>query len=340
MPGIRVAVIGAGGISSQHCPVLVALDEIDLVAVTEPRVDRLSTALAKFGVPNGFASIDELLEWGEFDAAWVLVSHVATAEVAERFIRLGVPTFVEKPPGIYPEQTECLVRAVEETATVTQVGLNRRFYTSTRAALAALLDTGGICSVNVEAHEDIRKVWRDPRLTDEVRRRRVFSNSIHALDHLRIIGGEIAMVEGRFARFTNRMPDAYTGYIEFASGAIGRALVDHFGDKGEGHRVEARTSTATLVSHDGFARYTLTRQDGSVAEFGFTGDDRKFKPGFPGQAREFAAAVREGRQPEPPAATIWDGLATMRLIEAITCSGDWPEDQDPVDDGTVRVSGL
>ena len=320
---LRIAVVGAGNIAQQHLPVLNALPETEVVALCDAKPEVLAQTARRFNVERTFDAIDDLIAWGAYDAVYLMVSPSRNAEVGERFIRLGAPVFLEKPPGLYVEQAEALARAVDETGTITQVAFNRRFYTSIRAGHAALLDTGPILTVSIEAHEDLTSLWTNPRRDDEERRRRVFSNT-HPLDLLRYFGGDVRDVKGWFTHFANPMPDSYTGYLQFESGAIGRAAVDHFGTRGEGHRFQVRTAAATLQSYDGFNRVVLDRRDHEPVEFGLTGDDLKFKPGFAGETRAFVTAVRENRQPQFPAATIWDGLATLRTIEAITRSAEWP----------------
>ncbi len=320
---VRIAVVGAGNIAGQHLPVLRHLPEADVVALCDADPEVATARAREFDVPRTFDSVDALIDWGEYEAVYVLVSVLAVATVAERFIRLGTPTFIEKPPGLYSSDTARLASAVDETGTTAQVGLNRRMYSSTLAGRAALLDTGPVVSVTVHGDEDIARIWTNPRFNDEVRRRWIYANGIHALDLLRYFGGDVARVESWHATRVNPMPDSFTAHLEFESGAFGRALVDHFAPRGAGHRYEVRTAAATLTAHSGFNRAILTRAGEDPVEFGLTGHDLNLKPGFPGETLAFLEAVRLRRQPEFPAATIHDALATMRMIDAITHADEW-----------------
>ena len=67
----------------------------------------------------------------------------------------------------------------------------------------------------------------------------------------------------------------------------------------------------------------LARAGEDPVEFGLTGDDLHLKPGFPGETLAFLKAARLRRQPEFPAATIHDALATMRMIDGISHAEEW-----------------
>ncbi|MBM4437617.1 MAG: Gfo/Idh/MocA family oxidoreductase, partial [Actinobacteria bacterium] len=220
----------------------------------------------------------------------------------------------------YVHETERLVRAVEQTGTTLQVGLNRRFYTSIQAGRAAILATGPVLTINVDASEDGAHIWTDPRLVLASRKRRIFTNSIHPLDLLRYFGGDVREVVSFVDRYVHPAPDCFTAWIKFQSGATGRAAVDHFATRGGNWGFQVRTAEATLTSYDGYLRVVFERRGKEPVEFGLTGDDLRFKPGFPGETRAFLDLVRTGGQPRFPAVSIQDALLTMRLIDSIAQS--------------------
>ena len=86
---VRCAVIGTKNIAGQHIPVLQALPEAEVAALCDIDAEAVGETSRRFGVAQTFNSVDELMAWGEFDAVYVLVSVMAVAEVAERFIRAG-----------------------------------------------------------------------------------------------------------------------------------------------------------------------------------------------------------------------------------------------------------
>ena len=320
---VRCAVIGTKNIAGQHIPVLQALPEAEVAALCDIDPEAVAETSRRFGVAQTFTSVDDLQTWGEFDAVYVLVSVLAVAEVAERFIRAGVPTFLEKPPGLYSADTERLAQAVRETGTTAMVGFNRRFYTCLQAGREALLDTGDVVSVTVHADEDAGDKWFGAKFPPEVSMRWAYANSIHALDLLRYLGGEVAKVTSVVRQRRLPKPDSFSALLEYESGAVGRAIADHFGPKGTGHHYEARTAKAVLTSDYGLNSCTLTAHGRDPIRFGLTGLDRRLKPGFPGESRAFLTAVRTGEPITFPAPTLDDAVGTMKMIDAITGAEEW-----------------
>ena len=320
---VRCAVIGTKNIAAQHIPVLQALPEAEVAALCDIDPEAVADTSRQFGVARTFTSLDELEAWGEFDAVYVLVSVLAVAEVAERFIRAGIPTFLEKPPGLYSSDTERLAQAVQETGTTAMVGLNRRFYSCLQAGREALLDTGDVVSVTVHADEVGTTHWEGPKFPPEVAMRWAYANSIHALDLLRYLGGDVANVTSLVRRRGLPKPDSFSALLEYESGAVGRAISEHFGPKGTGHFYEARTQRAVLTSRSGLSSCVLEARGREPVEFGLTGLDRRLKPGFPGESRAFLRAVQAGEAVSFPAPTLDDAVRTMKMIDGITGAEEW-----------------
>ena len=327
---VRCAVIGTKNIAGKHIPVLQALPESEVVALCDIDAQAVSAAAHQFGVSKTFTSAESLQAWGEYDAVYVLVSVLAVAEIAELFIRAGTPTFIEKPPGLYSTDTERLATAVRETNTIATVGLNRRFYSNTMAGREALLETGEIVSVTVHADEDVGPKWEDPRHPPEVIARWVYANSIHALDLIRYFGGDIANISSVQRKIGPKVPDSFSAIIDFESGAVGRALADHFAPQSTGHRYQVRTATATLTSGTKLEDpSTLTRRNREPIQFSLTGLDRRLKPGFPGESKAFLRAVKTGNPVKFPSPTLADAVKTMQMLDAITGADKWSPKSNP-----------
>ncbi len=314
MSATRVAVIGAGRIAQEHLKVLTARDDCRVALLCDPDTARRSTAAAAFDVPVGVDSVAEVLRRDDLDAVYVLVSVPAVANVAELFLRAGLPTFVEKPPGLYSADTARLAETAARSGAINMVGVNRRFYATHLAARASLLELGGVRSLTVEAHEDLARVSRT-KFPAEVLRRWALANGIHALDLLRFFGGEARVIHSVRQSVENPWPDSIAALLEFESGAQGRVLLDWFGPGG--HRFEARGVGCQAVSTAGFGRVTWQQRGMPATELEPDTDDLRFKPGFWKQAGAFLGAVRSGQSPPVPAATLADACRTMQLVEQI-----------------------
>ena len=318
MASIRVGVIGAGNIAQSHLPVLKALPEVEIVALCDKEIAMLNETGNRFQIANRTTSYKELLESNALDAVFVLVSVLAVAAVAEDFLKAGIPTFLEKPPGLYTTDTQRLASIAAENNCISMVGLNRRFYSTLSKGREWLMEGDGVLSVTVDAHEDIDRIWKKGKQPEEVARRWSYANGIHALDLLRFFGGEVARVRAIQRQYENPMPDSYSALIEFENGAVGRALMDWAAPGG--HRVEARGLGITMTTDASYQRIVIQRRGQDPLTLSFSDTDNRYKPGFYAQDEYFLSCVRQSKAPEFPAVTLADSVKTMELIDAITGS--------------------
>jgi predicted dehydrogenase len=312
---LRVAVIGGGNIAQRHLEVLRDLPEAALTTLVDTHPKTLEETADRFGVPERRRSHADLLAGERPDAVFVLVSVLKMAEVASDFLRAGIPTFLEKPPGLYTRQTRRLADLARSHHTPAMVGVNRRFYSSLLKGREALLASGPIRSVTVEAHEDVRRVRENPKFPDEVLRRWGAANGIHALDLLRYFGGEVSDIRATQATVEGPMPDCCSALLRFEGGASGRAVMDWFAPGR--HRVEARgVGVAFSAFVDGEA--VLWRRGESPQVVTRDEIDLRYKAGFYRQDRTFLEWVRDGGDLPFPGCSLDDAVKTMEMIDAIS----------------------
>jgi virulence factor len=316
MDTIHVGVIGAGNIAQFHLPVLKAMPEVEIVALCDSDSATLNQTGDRFQIANRLTSHQELLQSQSLDAVFVLVSVMRVAAVAEDFLKAGVPTFLEKPPGLYSRDTQRLAAIAAENDCLSMVGLNRRFYSTLQEGRKWLMDAGGVSSVTVDAHEDIDRIWKRGKHPEAVVRRWSYANGIHALDLLRFFGGAVVDVHAVQKRYESPMPDSYSAIVEFENGTVGRALMDWSAPGG--HRVQARGLGITLTAEGSYQRVVIQRRGKETVTLTFSEADEQYKPGFFAQDSYFISCVREKRQPEFPAVTLADAVETMALIDTIT----------------------
>ncbi|MBI2193610.1 MAG: Gfo/Idh/MocA family oxidoreductase [Planctomycetes bacterium] len=312
---LHVAVIGAGNIAQKHLAVLRDLPDIHL-ALADRDARMLQETGERFGVERRHDSIRPLLEDDRPDAVFVLVSVLAVSEVASAFLRAGVPTFLEKPPGLHTRQTRDLARLARERKTLAMVGVNRRFYSAILRGRGMLLEAGPVRSVTVEAHEDLDRIRKGTKFPEEVLRRWGAANGIHALDLLRYFGGEVARVSAVQRTFEGPMADSCAAILEYENGALGRAAMDWSAPGG--HRFEVRGPGVTLTSNPGFDCITFERRGHDPIALEADEDDRKYKAGFLKQDRTFLECVRTGLPLPFPACDLEDAARTMALIDMIS----------------------
>ena len=320
---LKIAIIGGGNIAQAHLSVLRDLPQAEVVSLADIDPQTRQESADRFAIPGRWSSHLELLEKDRPDAVFVLVSVLQVAPVAADFIRAGIPTFLEKPPGLYTSQTRQLAELARQTGTLAMVGVNRRFYSVLLRGREKLLESGPVRSLTVEAHEDLDRLSGSDKFSAEVRRRWSVANGIHALDLLRFFGGDIVDITAVHHRVEGPMPDCCSALIEFEEGAVGRALMDWFAPGG--HRFEVRSAGATLTSEPGFVAVALQRRGEAVERIEADEEDRRYKPGFFRQDQTFLDCVRRSAPLPFPACSLDDAVKTMEMTDLIAGTGGDPE---------------
>lgn len=118
----RVAVIGCGYWGVNYVRVFSELREADLVAICEPRADRLAEIGARFPHAWLVQSLDELLTSDHIDAVVVATGATTHFEVTRRCLEAGKHVLVEKPLATSAHESAMLTRLAAELGRVLMVG--------------------------------------------------------------------------------------------------------------------------------------------------------------------------------------------------------------------------
>ncbi|MFE5830023.1 Gfo/Idh/MocA family protein [Streptomyces sp. NPDC056488] len=182
---MKVGCIGLGDIAQKaYLPVLATLPgvELHLQTRTPATVERVADTLH---LPAGrrHTDLDGLLSAG-LDAAFVHASTAAHAEIAERLLDAGVPTYVDKPLAYEYADSERIVELAEKRAVSLAVGFNRRLAPSYAQCLEHPRDLILLQKNRIGLPEDPRTL--------------VLDDFIHVVDTLRfLLPGEIEHVDVR-----------------------------------------------------------------------------------------------------------------------------------------------
>jgi predicted dehydrogenase len=115
MSKLQVAVVGAGSFGQNHIRILRGLDDVDLVAIVDPKID------------GHFRSLDEMLATVKPDAAIVATPTLTHESVAARLLEAGIDVLVEKPIADTSAAGQRLVSLAEARGRILQVGHLERF---------------------------------------------------------------------------------------------------------------------------------------------------------------------------------------------------------------------
>jgi myo-inositol 2-dehydrogenase/D-chiro-inositol 1-dehydrogenase len=133
---VRIALVGAGRMGRVHLGALQGARRAEVVAVVDP----VPAARAAGGLP-GYATVDELLASGGFDAALIAAPTDLHLGLVTRLAGAGVPILCEKPCGLTAAETAAATAAAEAAGIVLQIGYWRRFVPELQD-LRGLLEAG------------------------------------------------------------------------------------------------------------------------------------------------------------------------------------------------------
>jgi len=120
---VRVAVVGAGNMGTNHVRVYQELSDARLAGVVEPDADRARTVESEYGV-SVYDAVDDL---PEVDAASIAVPNEHHVTVARECIDDEIDVLVEKPLAMTVSDAEEIVEYAASAGAVLQVGHIERF---------------------------------------------------------------------------------------------------------------------------------------------------------------------------------------------------------------------
>ena len=317
---MKVAVIGAGNIAEKHLEVLQAFSDVELAAICSRGHPRIDSLAERFGIREKFTDYQKMLDTVSADAVFVLVSAMQIVPVAAECLKRGIPTLLEKPPGLSAAETEGLAQIAHESNCLNMVALNRRFYSVMQRAREEILSAGPLVSVLVEGPERLGEVKAVGIHPPEIIQGLLFANSIHCIDLLRYFGGDVEQISATSSQWDEEQKNSFGALIKFQNGATGHYIA---------HWMSPASWAVTLygmgrrITLNPLEKAVLVAADRSETVLPVDEVDVKFKPGLYAQNRFFLNAVQEGRPISYPAADLADAVKTMRLIEAISGGDAW-----------------
>ena len=97
MNEVRVLIVGTGGMANAHAEAYAGIPGVRVVAGVDTSAERLSAFQKKHNVGKGFASVDDALAWGEFDAVSNVTPDAAHRVTTLPFLAAGKHVLCEKP---------------------------------------------------------------------------------------------------------------------------------------------------------------------------------------------------------------------------------------------------
>lgn len=309
---LKVAIVGAGYMASEHLKAFLATGEADVVGITSRTRSRAEQLVADYPGVVVYDSAEEMYKGTAADIVVVTVTELHMADVAKRCFQFPWLVLLEKPAGYnLADAVDIHAAALTQQARV-YVALNRRAYSSTRQAVQRLADNDGPRFIKVLDQQDQHAaltIYKNPPLMVE---NYMFANSIHLIDYFRVLGrGEVVSVEN-ICRWDPANPGVVLALVTFSSGDKG--LYEGIWN-GPGpwvitvntpsERLEMRPLEQVAVQLYGERRSEPLAIDPI---------DSEYKPGLLFQAQQTLLAAR-GEAAQLP--DIVDSLKSMELVARI-----------------------
>ncbi len=153
MSGLRVGVVGAGGMASYHIQGFRQAGA-DVVAMADQNKQRAQEAADGFGIGKTYGSLAEMISSEKLDAVSVITPNKFHMPLVIEALQGGVHVFCEKPPALNAAEVEAMKAAAAAAGKTLMFNFNNRARPESRAMMAYLED-GCVGRVN-----SCQAVWR------------------------------------------------------------------------------------------------------------------------------------------------------------------------------------
>lgn len=123
---VRMLIVGTGGMAKQHAASFAAIPGVTLAAGIDTNPERLHAFQEAHGIPRGFASVQEALEWGEFDAVTNVTPDAVHHATTMPFLRAGKHVMCEKPLASNHAHAAEMAEAAAAAGVINMVNLTYR----------------------------------------------------------------------------------------------------------------------------------------------------------------------------------------------------------------------
>lgn len=307
----KVAIVGAGNMAREHIRAFRDVPGVMIAGIYSRTKTHAETLAAEYGIGLVCDSVAELYDKTHADLVVVTVFELAMNQVSRACFEFPWTVLLEKPAGYNLADAEAIYASARANDRQVFVGLNRRFLSSTRAALSDLAQYAGPRFIHVQDQQNLdvaALIGHPPAVVENW----MYANSIHLVDYLMAFGrGRVKAVRSVFS-WSPGVSQVVAAAVEFDSGDAGlyQCLWQGPGPWAVSVTVSEKRWEMRPLEQAGFQRWG-ERQLNPVAVAQW---ERDFKPGFRLQAEQVVAGAL-GRSSGAP--TLEDAIETMRLIHSI-----------------------
>ena len=316
MDKLRICLIGCGRIALSHLNAAKQNEYVEAVALVDSAPERAADYAARYEIAHVFASPEEAAAGCDFDAFDICLPNDLHKEMTLRCARLKKHILLEKPMANHADDCLEMIREAEDNGVTLMIGQSRRYYP---AVMKSKELAGRVYSVSAELYGYLAAPptawWKSAEKTGGLMIP-LWGN--HIFDYILWMFGE--MPETVYCE-TQRLNPVWEGEDEVM------AILRFSGDRCANIRMSWNTRLdggawngegKILSSKDIHYQRLVLAENGTLILEDETGlkhngvpvvDDHDEISNFCRQYDEFAASVREGRQP------LTDGAVGMRNVQ-------------------------
>jgi len=314
---VRLAVVGLGRMGKVHASNIISRCSAgELAYVYDPNSDVARAAADELGARTA-PSFEALLDDAGTDAIVIASPTGSHAELALQAARAGKHIFCEKPISLDRAATLEVLRTVEQTGVLFQVGFHRRFDPAFAAAAERL--RRGELGENYLLRASLRDM-APPRPKFLAGSGGIFVDmGIHDFDAARSLAGEVVAVSAYGSALSSpgfaEVGDCDTAVavMNFASGALGVLDLSRVAGYGYEASMEVMGSKATVRLDDPFSQRYEWLVPGAATRPLVTTFDQRYKAPLVSVIAGFATCARDGT---PPLVGAHDALAAFDIAQA------------------------
>ena len=122
----RMLILGTGLMANSHAKAFAADKRCKMVAAIDLNAERLDAFAKTYGIKNKFATLDDAIAWGEFDAAVNVTPDAAHYPTTMALLQAGKNVFCEKPLALNAKDAFKMVKEAEKRGLVNMVNFTYR----------------------------------------------------------------------------------------------------------------------------------------------------------------------------------------------------------------------
>jgi myo-inositol 2-dehydrogenase/D-chiro-inositol 1-dehydrogenase len=308
MGELKTGIIGAGYIGALHASLLAGDQRVRINTVfdvIEERAEKLARSLGA----RACRSAEEVIE--KSDAIYITTPNTRHTALALAAIAAGKHVFCEKPMATSVTDARAVLEAATKSASVFQVGHNRRF-APVYAKLKRMIEEGlrpHSAHIKMNRGELINPAWvSDPRTTGGF----LYETTIHMFDMVRFLFGEVRELHALGSSHEYPEADDFSVLLRFdglhatlASSADASWLFPF-------ERVEVFSHHATIVTREMESLTISLGLEGRVETHSVHQLSKEEKWGYMQEDRAFIDSVLNQR---PAEVTAMDGYKSVEMVD-------------------------